>query len=112
MITLHILVRVRPEAREELLDAARKLFVELAQEPTFVDASLSTSEDEPDLIVIFERWNESRDSFLQNIIPKPCYHPYVAVLERAGATREVRWLTERHAWGSGRPVSGQPDATS
>jgi quinol monooxygenase YgiN len=98
MITLHILIRVKPEAREELLEAARILFEELARQPTFIDASLGTSEEEPDLIVISERWNESRESFLRNILPNPCYQPYAAVLERVGASREVHWTTERHAW--------------
>lgn len=100
MITLNVIVRVKPEAREELLEMGRKLFDELAKEPTFIDARLSTSEDEPDLVFVYERWNETKESFVQNILPKPVYHPYVALLERLGAPREIHWLNERQTWHS------------
>lgn len=46
MITLNIFVKVKPEGREELLEAGRMLFEELAKQPTFFDAWLCTSEEE------------------------------------------------------------------
>jgi Antibiotic biosynthesis monooxygenase len=44
---------MKPEAREELLEAVRVLSDELAKEPTFHEAWVHTSEEEPDLIVIY-----------------------------------------------------------
>ena len=98
MITLNIFITVKPGGREELLEALRVLFEELAKEPTFLDAWLSTTEEEPDLIVVYERWNETRESFVQNLLPKPYNKPYLAVYERLGLERQVHWLEERHAW--------------
>ena len=98
MITLNIFITVKPGGREELLEALRVLFEELAKEPTFLDAWLSTTEEEPDLIVVYERWNETRESFVQNLLPKPYYKPYLAAYERLGLERQVHWLEERHAW--------------
>ena len=80
MITLNVFVKVKPEGREELLEAGRMLFEELAKQPTFLDAWLCTTEEEPDLIVVYERWNETKESFVQNLLPKPFYKPYLAVL--------------------------------
>jgi len=98
MITLNVFVKVKPEGREELLEAGRVLFEELAKQPTFLDAWLCTTEEEPDLIVVYERWNETKESFVQNLLPKPFYKPYLAVLERVGLDRKIHWLEERHAW--------------
>lgn len=38
MLAVNIFVKVKPGAREELLEAVRVLFDELAKEPTFLDA--------------------------------------------------------------------------
>src|SRR5256886_16870938 len=95
MITLNVFVRVQPEHREELLEVGRTLFDQLAKEPTFIDAWVNTAIDQPDLIVVYERWNETKESFVQNVLSKPSYKPYLALLERVGLGREVYWLEER-----------------
>jgi quinol monooxygenase YgiN len=98
MITLNVFVRVKPEYREELLEAGRALFDELAKERTFLEAWIHTAVDQPDLIVVYERWNETKESFVQNVLPKPFYKPYLALLERVGLGREAYWLEERGSW--------------
>ncbi len=98
MITLVVFARVKPGTREELLETGRVLFDEPSKEPTFLDAWLHTTEDDPDLIVVYERWNETKESFIRNLLPKPFYKPYLEVLERIGLSREIRFLDERHAW--------------
>ncbi len=98
MITLIVFVKVKPGHREELPEAGRVLFDELAKEATFLDAWLHTTEEEPNLIVVYERWKETKESFEQNLFPKPYYKPYLAVLDRVGVERKVHWLDTRHAW--------------
>ena len=100
MLTLNLFVRVKPEYREELLEAGRLLFEELAKQPTFIQGRVHTSEEEPDLIVVYEQWRETKDSFQQNILPLPIYKPYLAVVERTGATRAPHWLDQRYVWGA------------
>ena len=89
---------MKSEHREELLEVGRALFDELAKEPTFIDAWINTAVDHPDLIVVYERWNETKESFVKKILPKPFYKPYVALLERVGLGREIHWLDERGSW--------------
>src|SRR6266700_1605745 len=70
MITLIVFAKVKPGCREELLETGRVLFNELSKEPTFLDAWLHTTEDDPDLIVVYERWNETKESFVRDLLPK------------------------------------------
>ena len=98
MITLNVFVRVQPEHREELLQVGHSLFNALAKEPTFIDARINTSVDQPDLIVVYERWNETKESFVMNILPKPFYAPYLELLEKVGLGREIYWLEECGSW--------------
>ena len=98
MITLNVFVRVQPGHREKLLELGRALFDKLAKEPTFVDASINTAVDQPDLVVVYERWNETKDSFVQNVLPKPFYKPYLALLKQVGLGREIYWLEEQGSW--------------
>jgi hypothetical protein len=35
---------------------------------------------------------------LFDALPKPCYAPYIALLERVGLGREAFWLEERGSW--------------
>jgi hypothetical protein len=98
MLALNVFVRVKLEGREELLEAVRVLFDELAKEPTFLDAWVHTSVEEPDLIVIYERWKETKESFERELLPKPFYKPYLSVLERVGIERKAHWLETRYAW--------------
>jgi hypothetical protein len=52
------------------------------------------------LIVIYERWKETKESFIQNILPKEFYKPYFAVVDRVEIERKAYWLKTRHAWRS------------
>jgi hypothetical protein len=98
MITLNVFFRVTPEHREQLFEILRTLFETLANESTFIEAWINAAVDQPDLVVVYERWNETKESFVQNILPKPCYAPLTALLEQVGLGREAFWLEERGAW--------------
>jgi quinol monooxygenase YgiN len=82
------------------LEALRVLFDHLAQEQSFVDAWIHTAEDDPHLIVVYERWKETKESFIRDILPKPFFKPYLAVFAKLGVDRKVNWLQTRYAWRS------------
>lgn len=44
------------------------LFDALAKEPTVIDAWINAAIDQCDLIVVYERWTETKESFVQNIL--------------------------------------------
>ena len=98
MIMLNVEIRAKPEGREELLEALRALFDELSREATFRGASVHTTDEEPDLIVVFEQWDESREVFVWELQSHPCYQPFLAVFERVGVSRKVHWLDLRYSW--------------
>jgi quinol monooxygenase YgiN len=98
-LTLTVEIRVEPAGREELLESLRVLFDELRREPTFVDAAVHTAEDEPDLIVVIERWRETKESFLRDRMKNPAYGPFLATFARVGGIKRTpHWLQERHSW--------------
>jgi quinol monooxygenase YgiN len=100
MITLNLQIKVKPGGREEFLEALRVLFDDLAQEQSFIDAWIHTTDEDPDLIVVYERWKETKESFIRDILLKPAFKPYLAVFEKLGVDRKVHWLETRHAWRS------------
>ena len=67
MITLHLEIKVKPGGRDEFLEAISILFDQLVQERSFVDAWVHTTEEDPDLIVVYERWKETQESGLPPI---------------------------------------------
>jgi hypothetical protein len=100
MITLNLQIKVKPGGREQFLEALRALFDHLAQEQSFVDAWVNTTEDDPDLIVVYERWKETKESFIRDILPKPFFKPYLAIFDKLGLDRKVHWLDTRYVWRS------------
>jgi quinol monooxygenase YgiN len=48
MVTLNLQIKVKSGTREELIEAGRVLFEELAKEPTFLDAWIHCTDDDPD----------------------------------------------------------------
>lgn len=101
-LTLSVEIRVHPAGREELLRALRQLFDAFARIATFLDATVHTSEDEPNLIVVMERWAETKESFARDRLSDPAFAPFLAVFDRVGGiSRTPHWLQERHRWQSG-----------
>jgi len=100
VITLYLQIKVKPGGREEFLEALRVLFAQLALEQSFVDAWVHTTEEDIDLIVVYERWKETKESFIRDILPKPFFKPYLAVFEKLGVDRKAHWLDTRYAWRS------------
>ena len=73
-LTLNVEIRVAPAGREELLRSLRSLFDEIARRPAFLDATVHTSEDEPDPIGLrqhFEREPHRVGSRPQGVVMLP-----------------------------------------
>ena len=100
MITLNLEVKLKPGTRAEFLEAIRTLFDTISQESTFIDAWVSTTDEYPDLVVVYERWKETKESFMRDILAKPAFKPYFDVFKRLGLDRKVHWLETRHTWRS------------
>jgi quinol monooxygenase YgiN len=64
-ITLIVNFRVGESIRSEFLASLQELFTHIVKEPTFVEASLIQHARDRDIIVNYEVWNETPDSFMQ-----------------------------------------------
>ncbi|NJO94480.1 MAG: hypothetical protein HC820_09405, partial [Hydrococcus sp. RM1_1_31] len=89
-----IIVRfpVKPEKYEEFQIEIRKLLEGLRQEETFVEARIHQDLDAPNIVVLYETYNESRESFLKRV---PNQSWFKAFLDRLPnllqREREVFW---------------------
>jgi hypothetical protein len=70
-----------------------RLAIAIVSEPTW-----KSRMEEPDLIVIYERWNETKESFERELLLKPFYKRYLSVLERLGVERKIHRLETHYAW--------------
>jgi len=67
--TTSIIVRfpVKPEKHEEFQVELRKLLEGLQQEDTFLEARIHNDLDDPNIVVFYETYRESRQSFLKRV---------------------------------------------
>lgn len=89
-----IIVRfpVKPERCEEFKIELHKLLEKLRQERTFVEARIHHDLDDSNIIVFYETYSESRESFLKRVPNQPWFK---AFLDRLPSLlkyeREVFW---------------------
>ena len=92
--TTTIIVRflVKSEKREIFQTALRSLLDGLRQEATFVEARIHRDLDQPDTVVLYETYQERRDSFSQRVSQEPWFQTFVDKLpELLQQEREVFW---------------------
>jgi quinol monooxygenase YgiN len=89
-----IIVRfpVKLEKHEEFQFEFRKLLEKLRQEKTFVEARIHQDLDDPSIVVFYETYSESRESFLKRVPNEPWFQAFLerlpSLLKRE---REVFW---------------------
>jgi quinol monooxygenase YgiN len=69
----------KPEQRQQLEAGVRQVLQDMATEPDFVSAFLHRSQEDPDLLVVYENWACSREEFLDVHLKRP----YREAFERA-----------------------------
>lgn len=92
MIAFMLKITTQPGQRDEVTALVRTLFDELSNEEAFVEAAISAAADEPDQIIIFERWNESRDAFLERLKTYPTYQAHNLKLQPPLSNRDITFL--------------------
>lgn len=89
-----IIVRfpVKPEKYEEFQIEFRKLLERLSQEETFVEARIHHDLDSPNIIVFYETYKESRESFLKRVPSQPWFKAFLEQLPKLlQRERDVLW---------------------
>ena len=90
-LTLIVTFRVAESARPQFLASLHELFAHIVNEPTFVEASLIQDARDPDILVNYELWNETPESFMQQQITRH----YRAALEKLIVDLDIE---RRPAW--------------
>lgn len=89
-----IIVRfpVKPEKHEEFNTELRKLLENLRNEKTFVEARIHQDLDDFNIIVLYETYSESRQSFLERVPNQPWFKAFLTRLPNLlQREREVFW---------------------
>ncbi|GAB7129033.1 hypothetical protein JCM19000A_35410 [Silvimonas sp. JCM 19000] len=91
-IVLLIRFETRPGQRDLFVERLASLVKTMSHETDFVNAVLHTNLDEPDVVVIYETWRGTRETWLQQELPRPYRLSYENELAQLVASRTVQWL--------------------
>ena len=69
-ITLVVRFRMKESAKQEFTVKLKDVFAHIVKEESFVEASLVQDMRDPEIILNYEVWNESPESFMKNQMSK------------------------------------------
>ncbi|KRF31640.1 putative quinol monooxygenase [Paenibacillus sp. Soil787] len=99
-VILNIRFKIKPGKKETFRDSLFAMINNFRDEPTFVTAIVSDDIDSPNDLVIYEIWQGTRDSWVQEEFPKPYRKEYEETLTSLIDDRIVSWLEPIGEWGS------------
>lgn len=99
-IILNIRFKVKPGKKEAFRDSLFSMINNFRNEPTFVNAIVSDDLDNPNDLVIYEIWQGTRESWIQEELPKPYRSEYEGALTSLIDDRIISWLEPVGEWGS------------
>lgn len=98
-IVLNIRFKTKPGKKEEFRTQLSSLIQVMSAEKAFINAILADDLDQPDDLVIYEIWQGTRDSWLQEEFTKPYRKDYEGTLGELIEDRSVSWLEPKEEWG-------------
>ncbi|WP_258171267.1 antibiotic biosynthesis monooxygenase family protein [Paenibacillus sp. R14(2021)] len=99
-VVLNIRFKTKPGKKEEFREQLSSLIQVMSAEEAFVSAILSDDLDQPDDLIIYEIWQGTRDSWLQEEFPRSYRKDYEGTLGQLIEDRSVTWLEPKGEWGS------------
>ncbi|MFD2612214.1 putative quinol monooxygenase [Paenibacillus gansuensis] len=99
-IILAIRFKVKPGKKEEFRNLLFTLADKMSKEANFVNSIIHDDLEQPDDILIYEIWNGTQRSWLEEEFPKPYRKDYENVLSEMLEDRIVSWLVPTGEWGS------------
>ena len=97
-ITLIVTFRVGESIRREFLAGLQELFTHIVEEPTFVEASLIQDARDPNIIVNYEVWDETPESFMQHQMARGYRAAFERMLLDLKIERTPAWFSSITAW--------------
>ncbi|MCM3629097.1 antibiotic biosynthesis monooxygenase [Paenibacillus glycanilyticus] len=99
-IQLNIRFKAKPGKKEEFRKELSSLIEEMSSEKAFISAIVSDDLDQPDDLIIYETWQGTRESWLEEEFVKPYRKNYEGTLGDLILERSVSWLVPWGEWGS------------
>ena len=97
-ITLIVNFRVGGSIRPEFLAALQEVFTYVVKEPTFVEASLIQDARDPDIIVNYEVWDETPESFMQEQMTRGYRAAFEKLIVDLKIERRPSWFSSIAEW--------------
>lgn len=99
-VILNIRFKIKPDMKESFRDSLFALIDIFRDEPAFVTAIVSDDIDNPNDLVMYEIWQGTRESWVQEEFPKSYRSEYEGTLASLIDDRIVSWLEPIGEWGS------------
>ena len=97
-IILIIYFRIGESIRSEFFASLQELFTHIVKEPTFVEASLIQDARDPDLILNYEVWDETPESFMQNQMTRDYRAAFEKLIVDLKIERTPAWFSSIAKW--------------
>ncbi|SDW10670.1 putative quinol monooxygenase [Paenibacillus sp. CF384] len=99
-VQLNIRFTAKPGKKDEFRKELSSLIEEMSSEKSFISAIVSDDLDQPDVLVIYETWQGTRESWLAEEFTKPYRKNYEGTLGNLIVDRSISWLEPKAEWGS------------
>jgi quinol monooxygenase YgiN len=97
-ITLVVRFRISESAKKEFTTKVQDVFAHIANEESFVEASLVQDMRDPESILNYEVWNESPESFMKNQMSKPYRADFEKMIVDLKIERTPAWYSTIAEW--------------
>ncbi len=99
-VVLNIRFKTKPGKKETFRDSLFSLVETMSSEPAFVNAIISDDIDNPDDFIIYEIWEGTKESWLQEEMAKPYRKEFEKSISELLDDRIIASLKPIGEWGS------------
>ena len=97
-ITLIVRFRMKESAKREFTAKLQDIFTHIVKEETFVEASLVQDMQDPEILLNYEVWNESPESFMKNQMSKAYRAEFEKMIVDLKIDRTAAWYSTIADW--------------
>jgi quinol monooxygenase YgiN len=97
-ITLIVRFRMEASVKEQFVAKLRDIFTHIVKEETFVEASLIQDAQDPEIILNYEVWNESPESFMKDQMSKGYRAEFEKTIVDLRIDRSPAWYSTIANW--------------
>ena len=96
--TLVVRFRMEASVKEQFVAKLRDIFTHIVKEETFVEASLIQDARDPEIILNYEVWNESPESFMKDQMSKGYRAEFEKMIIDLKIDRSPAWYSTIANW--------------